>query len=116
MTDDLTLIIPSFQRQELTERAIFSVCRQSQKCQIIVVDDASAPPFKLPEDLANEQGIKIVRHEQNKGAAAARNTGILAASTTYITFLDSDDLWKPNKLEKQINFMQKRTNTKKEIA
>jgi len=104
MTDDLTLIIPSFQRQELTERAILSVCRQSQKCQIIVVDDASVPPFKLPEDLANEQGIKIVRHEQNKGAAAARNTGILAASTTYITFLDSDDYLLEDTLSQRLKF------------
>src|SRR5699024_4664252 len=54
---------------------------------------------------AQDKRIKLLRLEQNSGAAVARNTAIEAATGRYIAFLDSDDLWQPEKLERQLDFM-----------
>jgi len=99
-----TVVIPAWQRHELVREAIESV--RSQTCQdfeIVVVDDGSPEPIRLslPDDR-----LRIVRHECNRGPAAARNTGIRAARGELVAFLDSDDLWLPAKLEKQAALLE----------
>lgn len=105
---DLTVIIPTFARQQQTLDAIASVVAQQVNARIIVVDDASPQPFALPAALALERGVRLIRRDKNGGAAAARNTGIAAANTKLITFLDSDDTLLPNTLRKRMEYADAR--------
>ena len=100
----VSVVIPTYNRAHLIGRSIRSVLSQTyQDFEIIVVDDASTDNTEeVLRSLGNER-IRYIRHEQNKGANAARNTGIKAARGKYIAFQDSDDIWLPDKLEKQMN-------------
>lgn len=103
--DLVSVVIPTFNRGELIERAISSVIRQSyNSLEVIVVDDGSTDgTAKIIEDLAHQDTrIRSFRHGHNKGAQAARNTGIRAAKGEWIAFLDSDDRWLPNGLEARL--------------
>lgn len=99
----VSVIIPTYNRAHLLGRSIRSIMNQTyQNFEIIVVDDGSTDNTdELIFSLVNEK-IRYIRHEKNKGAAAARNTGIKAAKGDYIAFQDSDDIWLPEKLEKQM--------------
>jgi len=100
-----SIIIPTYKRVDQLEEAIESVFAQTyQDFEIIVIDDGSPEPIVLK---SADSRIRLLRHETNRGAAAARNTGIRAAVGELIAFLDSDDLWFPTKLEKQAEFMQR---------
>lgn len=100
----VSAIIPAYNRPERTSRAITSAVEQSYSpIEIIVVDDGSQPP--IPADvMPSDESVDnyIVRHDENRGANVARNTGIDHASGEYVAFLDSDDEWKPTKIERQI--------------
>ena len=63
---------------------------------------------RLEEDRFSERRICLIRKEKNEGAARARNTGIEHAKGRYIAFLDADDVWKPDKLEKEVDFIKDR--------
>ncbi len=102
----ISVVIPVYNRQDSAVRAIRSALAQRGPwIEIIVVDDASAEPFRLPGDLEADQRIRIVRHAVNQGASAARNSGIAAARGNWVAFLDSDDVWLPGKLENQLAFV-----------
>jgi len=90
----------------MVSRAIFSVLAQDiQDFHLIVVDDGSTD--ETPERLAAfGDRIRHVRHPYNKGVSAARNTGIRLADSPYVAFLDSDDLWRKEKLKEQIRFFE----------
>ena len=95
----VSVIIPAYNRAHLVGRAIASVFAQSYRnFEIIVVDDASTDD--LAATLAEAGGLQLrcITHPRNRGAAAARNTGIAAASGEFVAFLDSDDVWFPDKL------------------
>ena len=104
----VSVIIPVFNRAHCVGRAIASVLAQETTgcaIELIIVDDGSY------DDLAGAvrgfgAAVKCVRHERNRGAAAARNTGVAAARAEYIAFLDSDDTWLPGKLAAQLAFME----------
>ena len=68
---------------------------------MIIVDDASTKPFKCPKEYNLPVRIRIIRHNQNLGISAARNTGIKESKHEWIAFLDSDDEWSFDKIEKQ---------------
>jgi len=99
----VSAIIPTFNRAHLLNRAVHSILNQSfQDFEIIIVDDASTD---ITENLMNEfndRRIVYIKHKERKGASAARNTGIEIARGEYIAFLDSDDEWLSEKLEKQL--------------
>jgi glycosyltransferase involved in cell wall biosynthesis len=99
----VSVVIPTFNRAQSIKRAIDSVAAQSfRDFEVIVIDDGSTDDS---ERIVSEAGIpqlRIIRHPHNRGAAAARNTGIGAATGAYIAFLDSDDAWHPDKLARQI--------------
>lgn len=98
-----TVVIPTYQRPELVRQAVQTVLAQTfQDFEIVVVDDGSPEPIQL---LVTDGRVRVVRHETNRGAAAARNTGIRAARGELVAFLDSDDVWFPEKLEKQAALM-----------
>lgn len=88
---------------------INSVITQTYKSwELILIDDASDDKtLKAIEPfLDSNSNIKLIKNERNYGAAISRNNGIEAAKGDYIAFLDGDDIWKPEKLEIQIAFMQ----------
>ncbi|MET3580141.1 glycosyltransferase involved in cell wall biosynthesis [Mesorhizobium robiniae] len=91
-TIPLTLIIPVRDRQYQLDRALASVARQDTlPTETLVVDDGSAANVAIAGEFRERLNIRLIRHEKNKGAAAARNTGMQAADTEWISFLDSDD-------------------------
>jgi glycosyltransferase involved in cell wall biosynthesis len=95
LTLPITVIIPAHNRPQFLRDAVESVHKQTVGCEeIIVVDDGSTPPIgDLP-------GVRLIG-QPNAGLPAARNTGIAAARSEWIAFLDDDDIWEPNKLELQ---------------
>ena len=97
----VSIIIPSYNRVELVERAIQSVLNQSySNVEIIVIDDASDVDIK--PRLEGYDKVKFYRNEENRGACYSRNRGIKEARGEYINFLDDDDVLLPTKLEQQI--------------
>tara|TARA_B100001996_G_scaffold183755_1_gene140454 strand:+ start:217 stop:1038 length:822 start_codon:yes stop_codon:yes gene_type:complete len=98
---EITVIIPTFDRVTFIERAIGSVLNQSLAVnEIIVIDDGSHDGTK---ELIKTKYPQInYIYQNNKGVSAARNKGISEANYDWIGFLDSDDAWKSNKIEKQI--------------
>lgn len=105
------MIVPTYNRSTLLGRALVSILRQSVQCaEIIVVDDASTDLSRqvVDEICKDEQGIEIrwLRLDSNRGPAAARNFGIEHCRHELIAFLDSDDHWLPEKIERQAARME----------
>lgn len=101
----VSVIIPTYNRAHIVTEAIESVLAQTyQSYEIIVVDDGSTDNTA---EVLKKYGNKIKYYYQdNKGVSAARNRGIREANGDFIAFLDSDDLWKSDKIEKQVIVFQ----------
>ncbi len=110
MNNLVSIITPSYNSEKFIKQCIESVIAQTYiNWEILIVDDCSRDDSCLViEKIAtHEERIKYFLLDENIGAAEARNVAIRQAKGKYIAFLDSDDLWEPQKLEKQISFMQK---------
>ena len=107
---DISVVIPTHNRCKLLKRAIRSVLNQTICVkEIIIVDNASTDnTCETISSLFPE--IKYI-YEEKKGVSIARNVGIKNCQSTWIAFLDSDDAWKPQKLEKQL-FLSNNINKK----
>jgi glycosyltransferase involved in cell wall biosynthesis len=104
----LSVVIPVYDRQALCERALRSVRAQHvDGMEITVVDDFSPEPFALPAEMASDPGIRVVRHEANRGAGQARDTGVAASRGAWIAFLDSDDYWLPGTLAPRLELAER---------
>src|SRR5438105_15612224 len=104
---NVSVVIPTFNRERKLIEALQSVVNQSFPArEIIVVDDASTDGTASINFHSLDPRIRYVRHNQNRGGAVARNTGVQCASGNWIAFLDSDDVWLPNKLQRQRERMQ----------
>jgi glycosyltransferase involved in cell wall biosynthesis len=103
----VSIVIPAFNRVDLLKQALQSVLAQTyQDYEVIVVDDGS--DCILRDAIGcDDPRVKFVRQE-NAGLSAARNTGIRGSSGRYIAFLDSDDMWYPAKLERQVAILEAR--------
>lgn len=100
----ISVIIPTYNRSELIKRAIFSVLNQTYTdFEVIVVDDCSVDDTEKLVVSINDGRIRYIKLETKSGAPAARNVGIKLSKRPYISLLDSDDEYLPNKLELQIN-------------
>ena len=95
----VSVVIPTFNRGEMIRKSIDSAISQDfEEREIIVIDDCSTDDT---QEIVAEYGaeVRYIRHSENRGVGAARNTGIAAANGELIAFLDSDDWWLPNKLK-----------------
>jgi glycosyltransferase involved in cell wall biosynthesis len=104
----VSVVIPTYNRAYIILEALESVLTQTYRdFEIIVVDDGSTDTtFKIIQSMEKDK-IRYIRHDRNKGCSAAYNSGIAAASGDLIGFLDSDDKWKPNYLEEQVDFLKR---------
>ncbi len=105
----VSVITPVYNAEKFIKQTIESVINQTYKdWEMILVDDCSTDSsFEIISDYAKKySNIKVFKNEKNSGPVDTRNFAIENASGRYIAMLDSDDLWKPEKLEKQIKFMQ----------
>ncbi len=105
----VTIITPSFNASRFIRETIESVKAQSfGDWELIIVDDCSSDDTRMIVEKESIVDNRIILHklERNSGAAVARNTAIHLAKGRFLAFLDSDDLWLPDKLEKQLAFMK----------
>ena len=105
----VAIILPNYNSHLFLKETILSVINQSYKnWQLIIVDDCSNEKTKkILKDYLKLKKIKIFWMKKNRGAAFCRNFAIKKAASKYIAFIDSDDIWKKQKLKNQINFMEK---------
>jgi len=104
-----SIITPSYNSSGFISNTIGSVIDQAvSNWELIIVDDCSTDNSVevIQGFVDKDPRIKLIQLTENSGAAVARNKGIEAAKGRYIAFLDSDDAWSPDKLEKQLAFMQ----------
>lgn len=105
----ISIITPSYNCECTIGETYNSLVRQSfTDWEWLVTDDCSTDNslLILNEIAENDSRVRIFRNDINSGAAVSRNNSLKKALGQYICFIDSDDLWKENKLEKQINFME----------
>lgn len=104
----VSIITPTYNCARFIEETIKSVQAQTfTDWEMIISDDCSTDNTKevIAPYLASDSRIKYICNDKNSGAAITRNNALRIASGRWIAFLDSDDLWLPEKLEKQISFM-----------
>jgi len=103
----VSVIIPTYDRARLVGRAIHSVLNQAYRdFELIIVDDGSSDDTQRIVEGFKDDRIRFIRHTSNLGGSAARNTGLDLSRGKYIGFLDDDDEWLPEKLEKQVKAIE----------
>ena len=108
--DLVSIIMPTYNCGRFIEESIKSVQKQSyNKWELIIVDDCSADDtIRVVQRIQiTDKRIRLYQNKSNSGAAISRNLALKEAKGRWIAFLDSDDLWEPTKLEKQITFMER---------
>ncbi len=106
----VSIIIPYYKKQKFINKTIHSILNQTYRnFEVLIVNDE---PGKFSEKILKllqkkDKRIKIIRNHKNIGAGLSRNKAIKVSKGKYIAFIDSDDLWKKNKLRLQINIMKK---------
>ena len=110
-TPFLSVIMPMYNAERYVRKAIESVQKQTfGDFELIIIDDKSTDGSKAicEEFQQNDPRIKVITVEKNGGAGNARNIGIQLAKGKYITFIDSDDIWEPQKLNLQYKMLRKK--------
>ncbi len=105
--DLVSIIMPSYNTEKYIVSSIQSVLAQTyQNWELLIVDDCSTDNTdRVLRPLLRDKRIHYIKNKENRGAAVSRNKALRRAKGRWIAFLDSDDLWMPEKLEKQIKFM-----------
>jgi len=104
----ISIVIPTYNRAYILREALESVLAQSYTdFEVLVVDDGSTDDTARVVGSIQDKRIRYIQKERNQGCSAAYNTGIRAAQGEWIAFLDSDDLWKPEYLERQMDFLSR---------
>ena len=108
MSDLVSIIMPSYNTASYITDTINSVLTQSYiDWELLIVDDCSTDTTdEVVEPFLSDKRITYLKNENNSGAAFSRNRALCIAKGKWIAFLDSDDIWMPDKLEKQISFME----------
>ena len=109
MAELVSIIMPSYNTSRFIEETINSVLSQTYSdWELLIVDDCSSDDTDdVVQPFLADGRIRYLKNERNSGAAVSRNRALREARGKWIAFLDSDDLWMPEKLEKQIDFMKK---------
>lgn len=109
MNDLVSIIMPSYNTAQYIVASIRSVQKQTyQNWELIIVDDCSTDQTdEVVAQFLSDNRIRYLKNDVNSGAAFSRNRALREAKGKWIAFLDSDDLWMSEKLEKQIVFMEK---------
>ncbi|MES2411895.1 MAG: glycosyltransferase family 2 protein [Bacteroidota bacterium] len=105
----VSIITPTYNSEKFISATIQSVQNQTYPTwELIIIDDCSTDKTVeiINRVVKSDSRIKLHSLTKNEGTGIARNIGVANSKGTYISFLDSDDLWKPNKLEMQLNFMR----------
>ena len=106
--DKVSIVMPNYNCGKFIKETIESVINQTySNWEILFVDDCSTDNSLEIAKSFNDERIKIFKNEKNSGAAFSRNKALREASGKWIAFLDSDDIWAKDKLEKQVAFMKK---------
>ena len=105
----MSIITPLYNGEEFIKDAVESVLAQTyENWELLVIDDGSADNgYNIVKEYSDkDKRIKLLKNEKNSGVTKTRNKGIESSKGRYIAFLDSDDMWQKEKLERQINFMK----------
>lgn len=109
MQDKVSVVTPTWNSEKYIKKTIGSVQKQTyQNWEMIIVDDCSTDhTVEIVEEIAkSDPRVKIFRQDENGGAAKARTRSMRMATGRFIAYLDADDIWKPEKLDKQVAFMK----------
>lgn len=111
----VSAVIPTYGRPDYLEEAVKSVATQTyDPIELVVIDDCSPDPVEPQLSDLGVSGLErvvVCRHEKNRGANAARNTGLKKATGAFVAFLDDDDRWRPEKVERQVAAFRNAENT-----
>jgi glycosyltransferase involved in cell wall biosynthesis len=111
----ITAIVTTYDRPRLAQRAIRSAFAQTYApLEILIIEDGTDSGVESWLQREKQGAVRYVRHHQNQGLAAARNTGLAYASGDYIAYLDDDDEWKPNRLAEQVKLLSQLSSTQRE--
>ena len=103
-----SIIVPTYNREAFLDKAINSVLNQSyENFELIIADDGSSDKTKQLVSSFSDKRVHYIKNDLNKGVAYARNIGLEKATGNYIAFLDSDDWWLNNKLEKAVEYIKR---------
>ncbi len=105
----IDIILPNYNSSQFIDRTIKSILKQTYKSwKLIIVDDFSNKETRdILMKFSKKNKIKVYWSNKNRGAGYCRNYAIKKSNSPYLAFIDSDDVWKKNKLKQQINFMKK---------
>lgn len=117
-TPRISVVIPFYRGEARLGRALRSVARQTlQPLEIVLVDDGSPVALQVDAYCADAAiPLNVVRHPLNRGIPAARNSGIRSSKGDWIAFLDQDDEWAPDKLERQWRFLRAARSPQRTVA
>ena len=104
----VSVIVPYYKKIDYIEHTLKSIFKQTHKSVevIIIYDDQDIGDLKIIKKIiANKKNIKIIVNKKNIGAGKSRNKGVKVAKGKFLAFIDSDDIWKKNKLKEQVKFM-----------
>ena len=105
--DKVSVIIPTYNRSHTLKRAVESVLGQTfDNFELLIVDDGSEDDTKSVVDSIQDKRIRYIKLKENRGAAGARNEGVRRSECSLIAFQDSDDVWRPEKLERQMIYWE----------
>jgi glycosyltransferase involved in cell wall biosynthesis len=105
---DVSVVIPTHNRKSLLPLTLHSALRQRNvDLEVLVVDDGSTDGTSTFVRSVGDPRVRLLRHDTTRGVSAARNHGIEQAIGPWVAFLDDDDLWAPDKLERQLDELER---------
>ncbi|PMG29783.1 glucosyl transferase [Shewanella sp. 10N.286.52.C2] len=112
MSPRISVVMPVYNVEQFVKSAIESVLKQTyDNFELLIVDDRGDDnSMQICKQFIGDPRVHIIRHQTNKGLAAARNTGIRHSLGEFVAFIDSDDLWHPEKLQRHVVHLDKNPN------
>ena len=109
LNDCIDIILPNYNSEKYIKQTIKSIINQEYKhWKLLIIDDCSNNKTKnILKKFSKNRKIKIFWLKKNRGAGFSRNYALKRSKSPFVAFIDSDDLWKKNKLKNQLNFMKK---------